>query len=76
VDPDACQNISLTFDALVWFKIDEKDHPEMPIPDDLRDRELYLFAFEDHSLGHRLLWASKGENGTSKSPLVSPLPYS
>ena len=47
--------------------MDADDHPKLPIPDNMRDMELYLFAFEAHVLGHRLLWASKGDHGASMS---------
>jgi hypothetical protein len=65
------QEIPLTLNSSVWFKVDKDEHPKMPIPNDLRDMGFYLFAFEDSSLGRRLLWASNGENGTSKPALPS-----
>lgn len=50
----------------MWFKVDEKDLSKLPIPDELRDLELYIYVMEDPSVGGGLLWASKGENGIGK----------
>jgi hypothetical protein len=69
LNPCSVAGDTLIFDSSVWFKVDEHEHPKLPIPNDLRDMGFYLFAFEDSSLGHRLLWATNGENGTSKPAL-------
>lgn len=47
--------------------MDDEKLSRLPIPDELRDLELYIYVMEDPSVGGGLLWASKGENGISKS---------
>ncbi|KIM27239.1 hypothetical protein M408DRAFT_330146 [Serendipita vermifera MAFF 305830] len=48
----------------VWFKLDEEKFLNLPIPKEVRGLDCCFYAFEDSSLGGRLLWASNGENGT------------
>ncbi|KIM27238.1 hypothetical protein M408DRAFT_330145 [Serendipita vermifera MAFF 305830] len=48
----------------VWFKLDEEKLQKLPLPEELRDKELFFYAIEDDSLGGHILWGSRGENGT------------
>lgn len=47
----------------VWFHLTPEQMGNLPIPGHLREYESFIFAWEDPSLGGRVLTACKGEGG-------------